>query len=91
MVITDGVHGVYALHAGKVYRQKALRRKEADTTGVGDAFGAAFVAGLHFAKGDVATALRWGVTNAASVLTKVGAQHGVLTRAELAAQLRRAR
>ncbi|TSC77029.1 MAG: ribokinase [Parcubacteria group bacterium Gr01-1014_31] len=91
VVITDGVHGVYALHAGKVYRQKALRRKEADTTGVGDAFGAAFIAGLQLAKGDVALALRWGVTNAASVLTKVGAQHGVLTRAELAAQLRRAR
>lgn len=89
VVITDGVHGAYALYNGKVYRQKALRRKEVDTTGVGDAFGSAFVAGWHVSKGSVVEALRWGVANSASVLTEVGAQHGILTRAELVSQLKR--
>ena len=91
VVITDGARGAYAFHAGKVYRQKAQRRKQADTTGVGDAFGAAFVAGLQASRGDVPLALRWGTVNASSVLTKVGAQSGILTRAELAAQLKRLR
>ncbi|MDD5110259.1 MAG: carbohydrate kinase family protein [Patescibacteria group bacterium] len=89
VVITDGVHGAYALYNGKVFHQKALRRKEVDTTGVGDAFGSAFIAGLHVSKGSVAEALRWGVVNSANVLTEVGAQHGILTRAELMSQLKR--
>lgn len=91
VVITDGKRGAWAFHAGKVYRQKALRRKEVDTTGVGDAFGAAFVSGLHCTKGSVAEALRWGVVNSANVLTKVGAQEGMLTKAELFVQLKRLR
>lgn len=89
VVITDGAHGAYALHAGRVYRQKAVRRKEADSTGVGDAFGAAFVAGLLLTKGSVQDALRWGVVNAASVLTKVGAQEGIVSRTQLDALVRR--
>lgn len=89
VVITDGERGAYALAGGKIFRQKSVRRKVADTTGVGDAFGAAFIAGLGATKGSVPLALRWGATNAASVLTKVGAQQGILTRAELLNQLKR--
>ncbi len=89
VVITDGPRGAHALADGKVFRQPAIRRKVADTTGVGDAFGAAFVAGLVVSKGDVTEALRWGALNAASVLTRVGAQAGILSRGELVAQLKR--
>lgn len=91
VVITDGERGAHALADGTVYRQKAIRRKVADTTGVGDAFGAAFIAGLHLNKGMVAEALRWGVANAASVVTKVGAQAGILSRAALLQQVQRRR
>lgn len=91
VVITDGEHGAYALSGGKVFRQKSLRRKVVDTTGVGDAFGAAFVTGFHLSHGALDLALRWGVLNAASVLTKVGAQQGIMTRGELLTQLKRTR
>lgn len=91
VVITDGERGAYALADGKVYRQKSLRRKVVDTTGVGDAFGAAFVAGLMASKGKVTEALRWGVVNSANVLSEVGAQQGILSKPELMRQLKRLR
>jgi len=52
-------------------------------TGVGDAFHSSFWAGLELYRGDIKRALRLAVLNTASVVSKVGAQNGLLIKADL--------
>jgi len=86
VVITNGKKGAWAYDGKKIYQQKIIRAKVLDTTGVGDSFGAAFLGGL-LATDNINLALRWGMINSASVLTKVGAQNGLLTRKKLIKKL----
>ncbi len=83
VVITNGKNGAWAYDGKKVYRQKIKRSKVVDTTGVGDAFNSTFLAGYIENNGDITAALKWASINAASVVTKVGAQNGLLTKKEL--------
>ncbi len=83
IVITEGESGATAFKDGKIYKIKALKKIEADTTGVGDAFGSAFVAGIIYHKGDIKQSLIWGILNSGSVVTKIGAQNGILSRKEI--------
>ncbi|MBI4812727.1 carbohydrate kinase family protein [Candidatus Falkowbacteria bacterium] len=78
-VITNGRQGAHAYDGKKVYFQPIIKeKKKADTTGVGDAFGSSFVAGLELYKGDIQKAMRLGAKNAASVVSEVGAQNGLI-------------
>lgn len=84
VVITSGKHGADALAAGKFYHQPIVKEKErADTTGVGDAFGSAFIAGLELYKQDIAKSLLLAAKNAASVISLAGAQNGLLRRKDI--------
>ena len=81
VVITNGKYGAYAYDGEKIYYQKILKEKRRmDTTGVGDAFGSTFVAGLELFKGDIKKAMQAGVKNTASVIGQQGAQNGLLSR-----------
>lgn len=88
IVITNGKNGAWAFEGKKIHQQKIIKVKVVDTTGVGDSFGSSFLAGLIVTKDDVAKALRWGMVNSASVITKIGAQNGLLTKAELLRRLK---
>jgi ribokinase len=83
LVITDGPKGAYAVYDRAVYFQAAQKVREVDTTGVGDAFGSTFVAGLEWTHGDIEKSLRLGIIQSANVLKKYGAQHGLLTRQQI--------
>jgi len=81
VVITNGKYGAYAYDGKKVYYQKILKEKRrVDTTGVGDAFGSTFAAGIELFKGDIKKAMLAGVKNTASVIGWQGAQNGLLSR-----------
>ncbi|MCK5510863.1 carbohydrate kinase family protein [Candidatus Parcubacteria bacterium] len=81
VVITNGKYGAYAYDGEKVYCQKILKeKKRMDTTGVGDAFGSTFAAGMELFKGDIKKAMLAGVKNTASVIGWQGAQNGLLRR-----------
>lgn len=82
VIITDGKRGCWAYDGKKIYRQGIKRVKAIDTTGVGDAFAATFLA-AHITGHDITRALRWGMVNTASVVTKTGAQVGLLSKKEL--------
>jgi len=82
-VITDGPKGAYVYDGKKVHFHPALKRKGLNTTGAGDAFGSAFVAGLIRYHGDIEKSLRLGIWNSNSVIMKIGAQVGILTVADL--------
>jgi len=81
-VVTDGAHGAIAFDGEKNHRVLATKTKIIDTTGVGDAFGATFVAALD-RDYSVNQALRYAAKNAASVIAKSGAQIGLKTANEL--------
>lgn len=78
VLLTDGKRGAWAYDGKKIYKQNILNRKVVDTTGVGDAFGSAFTAGMIHTKGDIQKSLRWGAINSGSVVTQVGAQNGIV-------------
>lgn len=87
VLITEGAKGASALYQGKIYKVKSVKKKAINTTGVGDAFGATFVGSIMRNRSDIRSALLSAAENSASVVTKIGAQGGVLTRAELAQKM----
>jgi len=88
VVITNGEKGADAFDGENYFFQGIIPTiTRADTTGLGDAFGSAFVASLHILHGDVKKSLFMAANNSASVLAKQGAQNGVLTRSEFDAIL----
>lgn len=79
IILTDGVFGSYFYDGNNLYKQTALKAKKCvDVTGVGDAFNSTSVAFLYKLKGDYKKALSYGAKNAASLVTRVGAQNGLL-------------
>ncbi len=85
VVITDDNRGSYAIdEAGKMIHVPRYpdARPVVEITGAGDALASGTAAGLAVGL-PLEDALRWGATNAGAVLQEVGAQKGLLTRAEL--------
>ena len=84
VVITDGAKGASAYDGSNFYKQPAIKgAKKIDATGVGDAFNSAVIAGLKIYHEDLAKALHLGARNAANLMTKLGAQNGLLTKKDL--------
>lgn len=79
-VVTAGHKGAHAFDGKKMYFQRAFTVKAINKTGAGDAFGSAFVVGLHRYQFNIQRAMRLGAHNAASVVTRVGAQAGILKK-----------
>jgi ribokinase len=84
VVITDGPKGSYASYDFKLvtipnYPDPA---PPLDRTGAGDAFASTIVAALALGE-SMETALNWAPINSASVVQKLGAQAGLLSRSEL--------
>jgi sugar/nucleoside kinase (ribokinase family) len=82
-VVTDGAKGAYVYDGKKIYFKAALKRRGINTTGAGDSFGSSFVAGLIKYKGDIEKSLKLGILNSNSVIMKIGAQEGLLGKADL--------
>lgn len=82
-VITDGLNGSYVIDKQeKIYFGEASKEKALERTGAGDAYCSGFLAAYMRGLG-IETAMKWGTVNAGSVIQKVGAQEGLLTREEL--------
>ncbi len=84
-VITDGPHGAYVVDANDQAWHMPMYPDPADPvdrTGAGDAFASTFTSAIALGfSPDVA--LSWGPINSMSVVQKIGAQAGLLTRNEL--------
>ncbi len=77
-VITDGPNGAYLYDGQKIYYNPALKRRGINTTGAGDAFGSALIAGIIKYKWDLNKALHLAILNSNAVIMKIGAQQGLL-------------
>ncbi|PIZ00508.1 hypothetical protein COY62_02270 [bacterium (Candidatus Howlettbacteria) CG_4_10_14_0_8_um_filter_40_9] len=82
VVITKDGKGSMATDGVQDHYQKALSAKVKETTGAGDSYGSTFVAGII--KGyNIVESMALASKNAASVVSKVGAQEGLLSLKEL--------
>ena len=83
VAITAGEKGVVLKIPGKGQLEMlGFKVKMVDQTGAGDGFGAGFIGGL--AKGlEIEKALKLGVANGASVVTKIGAKEGLIEQQEV--------
>ena len=82
LLITDGGHGAYASDGEVVHFQAPAPAEVAATVGAGDAFASTFAGWLTYT-GDLRAALRAAALNAASVISQLDAQSGLLTRKAL--------
>ena len=90
VIVTNGKHGADAYDGNKFYHQDILKeRRRLDTTGVGDAFGSTFTAGLQIFKGDISKAMFMAVKNTASVISQQGAQNGLLKRQTIIREMKK--
>lgn len=98
-VMTDGSNGVMVSDGKTIFTAKTFKEKNiVDRTGAGDAFGSGFVAGLIQTKElcrkekcqpeKIKFAIRLGSANATSVIEKIGAKAGILTKKEFASNPR---
>ena len=82
-VITNGHHGAYVYDGKKIYYEKAISKKPKNTTGAGDAFNSSFTAGLVIYNNEIKKSLHLGMIRSGNVVSKIGAQTGLLTKKEL--------
>ena len=84
-VITDGPNGAYVVDENDIAWHMPMYpdpKPPVDRTGAGDSFASTFTAAIAMGK-TPAEALMWGPVNSMSVVQYIGAQKGLLTRAEL--------
>ncbi len=78
LLITDGPRGAYAAEpTGDVLHAPTIDVPRINTTGAGDAFGSAFVAGM-LQQDDIKYGLAVGLWNATGCIQEVGAKRGLL-------------
>lgn len=91
VIITYGKKGAKAFDGKNFYEVGSLDVVRIDSTGAGDSFNTGFLGKLLTDKIDfcnidskiIAEALRWGIFDSNSVITKIGAQPGLLTLSEI--------
>ncbi len=88
-LITDGPKGAYVSDGDETYTVPMFPdpKEPLDRTGAGDATTSTFVAALALGK-PLSEALAWGPVNSMSVVQKIGAQEGLLTREALELNLK---
>lgn len=82
IIITDGINGSMAFDGSNYYKQDIVKVKTLDMTGAGDAYLAGVLGGLVNGL-ELGEAMKWGAINSASVVTKLGAQTGLLNLKEI--------
>ncbi|MBI2622217.1 carbohydrate kinase family protein [Candidatus Microgenomates bacterium] len=86
--ITDGLNGSWAIaEDGNVFQAGVRPANIVERTGAGDSYAAGFLSALFYEL-PIPVAMAWGAVNAGSVIEKVGAQTGLLTREEMEKKLK---
>jgi ribokinase len=88
VALTDGRKGAYSYSEQGFYYIEEYPGPRIEATGAGDAFTTAYISALAHGLPHK-EALRWGPMNAGSVVQQIGPQAGLLTKAEMAGQLKK--
>lgn len=87
VVLTNGKYGSAALsESGDFYTEDLYPGVVVERTGAGDGFASGFLAATVGGM-DLKTSMKWGSINAASVVGKIGAQAGLLTKDQMEEKL----
>jgi ribokinase len=80
VVITNGQNGSSAMDEDhNIHTLKAIHCEVVEKTGAGDAYNSGFISAIL--NGEILQeAMRWGTINSASVIQKIGAEEGLLTK-----------
>jgi sugar/nucleoside kinase (ribokinase family) len=81
-IITDGANGAYLAEEDKAIHMNTCATEIIDPTGAGDSFSAGVV-GAYLLGKPLEEALKWGMVNCASVISKIGANSGLLTASQM--------
>ena len=88
VVITDSDNGSFVQDENNEFYELGVSQTDVvEKTGAGDAYTAGFLAALLSGK-SVDEAMRWGTLDASSVIQKIGAEAGLLTKPSLEEQLK---
>jgi ribokinase len=83
VVMTNGMHGSYALDEAEGFHFQAMSPGEAvERTGAGDAYASGFLAAASHGE-CLPDSMQWGSINSASVVGHIGAQAGLLSKDEM--------
>lgn len=82
VLVTCGSEGACTTNGEEYYYQEPIKTDIVDATGAGDAFGSTFVAALILGH-DLQTSMFMAAINSSSVVSKVGAQDGLLRLDEI--------
>ncbi|MDO8584024.1 MAG: carbohydrate kinase family protein [bacterium] len=88
VVITDGKNGSYATDGHEFWSCPIFPGKAVESTGAGDAFATGFIYALHH-KHSIQEAMRYGTANSWSVIQKIGAHEGQLSKKIMATVLKK--
>lgn len=95
VVITLGKDGAFVFDGSRGYKIDALNQKRVDATGAGDSFAVGFMSrAMQMDKKDqdqkeiIEDALKWGIINSTSVVDKIGAQEGLLSKSQIEDELK---
>jgi len=87
IVITKGKGGAECFDGKRFYKVDSYDAEVADVTGAGDSFACGFLSKLidsgKINRDVIEEALKWGIFNSSSVIEKVGAQTGLLSKDEV--------
>jgi len=81
--VTDGKNGAYAIdEKGQMFFINTFPHTPKERTGAGDSYASGFLSAIILGL-DVSQAMRWGAVNAASVVSTIGAEKGLLKKEEM--------
>ncbi|HRY63022.1 MAG TPA: carbohydrate kinase family protein [Patescibacteria group bacterium] len=80
LVVTGGKSGAWVKNGVEILWADILDKKVVNATGAGDAFGSGFISGLILYKGNIKKSLQLAMLNSNSVVTEMGAKHGILKK-----------
>lgn len=87
IVLTNGTKGSFSIDKnGKILELDIFPQEAIERTGAGDAYTSGFLA-AHILGKSIEDAMKWGSINAASVISKIGAQPGLLAKEEIEKRL----
>ena len=83
VIITDGNKGSFLYNKTMGFLKQGVKKKKVlEKTGAGDAYSTGFISAVLYGK-NLKEAMRWGSINAESVITKIGAEEGLLSRSQV--------
>ena len=78
--MTGGKKSAWVKEDGRLVQAVIIDKKVVNATGAGDAFGSGFISGVMLYKGELIKSLQLSMLNSNSVVTKMGAKHGLLKK-----------